>query len=228
MNKKEILAESDRLEDAGKVDEALVLLESALKVAPNDLDYLVDHGRILTHSCGKPLSGLLDYEKAISVNPASPIPYQHICLAEMLLGNYERATEAAKNALAIDPKNPNSIYLLGKCYLDNGMVESSLPLLELSTKLERDASDNWSTLGRAYEKAGRLDQSLCAYQRVCELSEDAITNISIARIHILLGNIAKAHDSLDRAFQLPMDEAQKKLAETTRETAINASVHPNL
>ena len=62
MNKKEILAESDRLEDAGKVDEALVLLESALKVTPNDLDYLVDHGRILTHSCGKPLSGLLDYE----------------------------------------------------------------------------------------------------------------------------------------------------------------------
>lgn len=228
MNKKEILAESDRLEDAGSIEEALSLLESALNLAPDDLDFLIDHGRILTHCFGAPLRGLEDYEKALAIHPASPIPYQHICLAQMLLGDYEKATVAAENALSIDRENPTSIGLLGKCYLDTGKIATSLPLLERAAKLEPDASSHWSCLGRAYRKTGRVEEALHAYQRECELSETALTRISIARVYILLGKTTEAHESLDRAFQLPMDDAQRNLAETTRQTATKASVHPNL
>ncbi len=61
---------------------------------------------------------------------------------------------------------------IGSDYVDMGMIEPGIEVLELNTRIFRDRYRAWNSLGEAYDAAGDQRRAIRAFERVLELDPD--------------------------------------------------------
>jgi len=197
--------------DLGEFLWALDDFTAATALAPDTARYWTGRGHLLYTRLGRSAEAIDDLQRAISADPASPIPQQQLSLCYLELGNTDIAAEHASRALELDTANANSHFCLGLCHRAAKRLASALDEFFITATVAPENPHNWSALGGAYEKNGDAATALECYKKATELRPSASDYISMAAINLDAGNRTEAMACLNSASKLEMNDVQRLL-----------------
>jgi tetratricopeptide (TPR) repeat protein len=101
-----------------------------------------------------------EYTKARRLKPRDAVLAERLAQAYMSLGDMRRALEAAREALAIDPRRPVGLRLLASIAMNERDYPSAL--VNLSKLLGKNPQDAWARvqMGIAYAQTGKPQEAL--------------------------------------------------------------------
>lgn len=105
-------AEALKYSEEKKAPLAIEKLEQAIRLAPL---YREAHGNLGVQylRADRYQEAAAQFQQALDVGPADPMLYVNLACAQFLMRDYVRGEDAARKALALDPKSPRAHYLLG-------------------------------------------------------------------------------------------------------------------
>ncbi len=168
----------------GRNDEALALIEAALRADPHSELALLNYGNVLG-ATGRRDAALAAYDRALAVNPASVDTLNN---RGVLLWNMQRWGEALTSydrALALDPGHAEAHNNRGNVLQDLGRLEEALAGYQRVLELRPDFAQAYNNRANALRKLGRPEQALASADRALALQPryaDALHN----RANILL------------------------------------------
>jgi len=115
---------------------------------------------------------LLEFEKALSVNPNNIEAMNNMGIVYSYIGKYQKAEEAFTESIALERKNPNAYNNLGFLFLVKGHYESSIPILKKALIINPDDSVVLSNLGLAHVKSGYNEKGCGYLNRAVDINPD--------------------------------------------------------
>ena len=152
-------------------------------------------------------------DKAESAYNASPLPsrwtYTNRGLVYYFRGDFTKAVEDQKRAIDIAPEVHASWGFLGDAYrFVPGEEENAKNAYEKAIQLvERRLAINptdWRSVGQLgmyYAYAGRPDEALAQVEKLLEHSSDSDTHYFVTRVHLRVGDMKGAYESLERTVE---------------------------
>ncbi len=210
---------ADLLEDHGRVEEALALLEKTA-TEHNDIDALIRIGDVYRRQEDYK-SALIHYNKAAKrLGPDIPDEHWRLLyvrgMSNERVGDWAQAEADLKAALAIKPDHPFILNYLGYSWADKGMnLEEALKLI--TKAVEQRPSDGYITdsLGWVYVRMGRFEESVPHLEKAVELLPyDAVINDHLGDAYWLVGRHLEARFQWERAKNHSDDEALISTIET--------------
>ena len=140
-------------------------------------------------------------------------PDQNSTLQEALSlhrsGRFAEAAALYKKLIRQFPNNPAALKLLGMLELEQGSLQESVRLLQLSLQIDPKQPDALSSLGAAFQGLNQLDKALASFDQAIVLNpdnSDAYSNRGLA-LHGL-NRFEEALASCDRAIALNPGNAE--------------------
>lgn len=128
-------------------------------------------------------------QKALELSPR--LPYAHAIQGWVYLWCKQRepAIAACRQAVALDPNNPEALNMLSMCLSSAGFGEEALFYVEKALRLNPHSSPFYEfVLGQAYFVLEDYDKAIAAFQRGCELSKNFSPNhVYLCTTYALLG-----------------------------------------
>lgn len=154
--------------NAGQVQPAEQLCMRVLEVFPTQPDALQLMG-VMAHAYGK-LDMAVDFLRRACTTTGVPATYVSN-LAEMCRqkGLLAEAENAARRAVAVDPRLVAGWGNLGIILQESGKLEASLDCLEKVVALQPDSAEAHNNLANTYKRLGRLRQAEAAYRHALAL-----------------------------------------------------------
>lgn len=112
------------------------------------------------------------WKDTLKKNPTALIAHNNLGAFYGSRGRLGEAAECYEKGLALDPNDDHLRINLAAAYVEIGRTEDAVALLK---GLLDQGSNNpwlWNTVGRAFQKSGRNDQALDAFQRATALKPD--------------------------------------------------------
>ncbi|MDX2024423.1 MAG: tetratricopeptide repeat protein [Deltaproteobacteria bacterium] len=141
------------LNQAGKEDDAMVAFREAFALAEAHLE----HGRVLLKRA-KPDKAISDFTAAVGIDPELFEAYLLMGNAHDTLGESDKAADAWRNVVRLQPKHTEALYKLGRLLMDRSQSKQALEYLRrASADVPEDkpwAADVFFQLGFAELQAG--------------------------------------------------------------------------
>ena len=109
-------------------------------------------------------------------------------------GRLAEAEAIYRQILAVDPRHPGALHLLGVVAHQVGRNDVAVEMILQAIALAPIIPEFHSNLGEAYRTLGRLDEAIAAYRRAIELKPD------YAEAHSNLGFVLKDQSRIDEAI----------------------------
>ncbi len=109
-------------------------------------------------------------------------------------GQFAEAERIYRQVLAIDPRQPDGLHLLGMIAYQTGRSELAAELIRKAIAIKGNAPSYHSNLGNVLQSQGDITEAGACYQRALAL------NPNLAEVHLNLGNIFKALGELDSSL----------------------------
>ncbi len=133
----------------------------------------------------KPQDRLLIAEALVRVDDKQPLGYYQAALARLQLAEPGAALPSAQRAVALEPENADSQFLLGNIYLVVNRPEEAIEPLIKAVALGGEKGIHLSALGTAYNQIGNYPRAAASFAKV--LAKDADNTYAL-----LHGAIAQA------------------------------------
>ena len=147
---------------------------------------------------------MMHARKALQLSPR--LPYAHAIQGWVYLWCKQRepAIAACRQAVALDPNNPETLNMLSMCLSSAGYGEEAFFYVENALRLNPHSSPFYEfVLGQAYFVLEDYDKAIAAYQRGCVLSATFIPNhVYLCTTYALLGMEEKMRSKRDEVLAL--------------------------
>lgn len=147
------LAYGKVLNQAGKEDDAMLAFREAFALAEAHLE----HGRVLLKRA-KPDKAINDFSAAVSIDPELVEAYLLMGNAHDILGESDKAAQAWRSVVKLQPKHNEALYKLGRLLMDRSQSKQALEYLRrASVDVPEDktwVADVFFQLGFAELQAG--------------------------------------------------------------------------
>lgn len=135
-------------------------------------------------------------------------------LADYRGKNLDRAEAGFKEVIAVEPKNADAHYYLGRIAVDRKDYEASLPYLVEATKLDTRSTEKLMTLGDAYFELKRYDTAIVQYGKASTFDDrNAQAFYKTGLTYVRLNNKIAARQQLQKLEKLDKALADKLRAE---------------
>lgn len=114
---KKLLEQAIQKHKMGHLKEAEHLYVESLSYHPNSEEAHLNYGDLLRQT-NRPKAALVEYNKAMVMNPEIPDPYESMGRLHHSMNNYEEAEKAYQKALEFNPGNINTQMNLAQLYMD--------------------------------------------------------------------------------------------------------------
>jgi len=115
---------------------------------------------------------------------------------------FDRAIEALKKSIALDPKQVGAMRLLGLTYVLTGQVTEAESQFKDACRLAPKDAEGWFYLGRLYYNANFFDKALDALQTAVKFGpNDARIHEILALAHGVTGDSAAAEHEYQQAMR---------------------------
>lgn len=163
------------------------------------------------HAIGVAAMAVSDYRLAAKmfdeVVKLSPAPIHFLSVGEALgkLGNFDKAEEAFKNALQIDPSFVDAWYNMGVMFETAGMAEKAEDCYEKGCAIKETATarNNLANTQRAQLK---LDKAEANYRRATEIGYPG-ARMNLSLLLMLKGDYVQGLPMFEQREQFGSDEA---------------------
>ena len=188
-------------------DEAIKLMDEALRVNPNFADAFCMGGYMLAE-CGKPDAAARFYRRALELD--SSLEVAHVNLGKLLFagGRFAEALASFTAATALAPRDPDAWCSRAGALRELGRLEDSVEAAERALALRPDFPEAAVNLGNALLKLDRAEEALAAYSRA-SASAPGLAGALLGQALALrsLGRFAEAMAAFEAAAALGSREA---------------------
>jgi len=140
--------------------------------------------------------------EALELDPLSPLAHILTSTAYYFGRRYDFALAEANKALEFDPHHAESHRFKGITLLQLGDLEKAIPELEVALRLMGEGPATLGSLGRAYARAGRLEETESIIARLKTLAEkQGVAASSLAAVYVGRGDLEQAVCCLEKAFE---------------------------
>ncbi|MGP1346640.1 MAG: tetratricopeptide repeat protein [Phycisphaerales bacterium] len=179
--------------------------------APQPFSF-VNHAAVLA-DLGRTDEALLEAERAIALDPASPDAHAICASIAMDQSRHTDAIAGFREAIRLDPQFAGAWTGLGNAMLAAGQTDSAIDAYQQSLALLPDDPTTLSQLGAALARSGREPQAAELIEQAITLDPDnPIALHNLGALRILQGRGAEAIDPLRRAIALEPQRRDAHLA----------------
>jgi len=152
---------------AGRVDEALRDLETALKLNPRSAHTYTNRAIALSNQGGHERA-LADFDRAIELDPSFAAAYSERCLVLLRMGRNEDALQSCNTALQIAPHLLSTLLNRSILYLRMHRLPAALGDVETVLRYEPGSALALYNRGRIYRDMGQVDESERDFRASCK------------------------------------------------------------
>jgi len=186
----------------GKVSESIKLIEEALQIRPDDLEFLTNLGN-LTKSAGDKTTARKWYERAIAVDSNCLAPCYNLGLLSAEEGDLDAAVDLFHRALKIDDELAELHFNLSLILKAKGEMQAAIESCQNALRVRADFLEANICLGNLYYEEEKPLDALKAYQAADKIKPDsAIVLNGIGVCQTSLGDYTAAKESLQKAVGL--------------------------
>jgi Tfp pilus assembly protein PilF len=150
---------------------------------------LNDRGRTLL-DLWRADEALMDFQKAVAIEPNSAAPLNNCGISLILLRRYEEALKTLDRALSIAPGLPELFTNKGSALKHLGRFDEALANFGRAIALRPDYAEAHSNLGNCLDEMGRYGEALSCYEDALALQpEHADTHWNIAVNRLRAGDL---------------------------------------
>ncbi|EHS53606.1 Tetratricopeptide TPR_1 repeat-containing protein [Rhizobium sp. PDO1-076] len=202
------------LAETGKVDDARTHLQGLIASDPKDVRSYLAYGSVLSEA--KDYAAMAtNYDKAVEVIGQSPaknhwsIFFQR-GIANERLKKWDKAEPDFRKALELNPEQPQVLNYLGYSWVDmNRNLQEGLEMIKKAVDLRPDDGYIVDSLGWAYYRLGRFEDSVAELERAAELrAGDATINDHLGDAYWRVGRKLEATYQWKRALASEPEEAE--------------------
>lgn len=194
MNKSFLEETAEECIESMRYKDALLLIESILKISPYDSELWLNRGICLSHLKQK-RKALKSIERALSYNPGDVEALIEKASVQISLKDYEEAKETLNRALDIEPKNEMVYFRFAKLFQQKGMFAKAVEYLESAIKIDPEFSDAYFQLAICYEYAGNFSAALNIYNQYLDLEPNC--EVGWFNRGIVLENLEQFEKAID-------------------------------
>ena len=174
----------------------------ANELSPNSADIHLGNAMRLATLEGDFVRALAELERAEQLDPLHLQIKTNVGYGHLFARDYPRAVEQFQRVLALEPSFAFAHYGLGDALIQLGHHDAAIAALDESMRLGGRTVNPLSVLAYAHARAGNERRSRALLSEVLELAEAGSAKwLWLALIHLGLGELAQAFESLDRAFE---------------------------
>jgi tetratricopeptide (TPR) repeat protein len=183
------------------------LYDHSLKVSPSDVIHCsrgMAYGRL-----GNQTQAVLDFDRALEINPELVWAYNGRGIAYGKLGNHNQAISDFDRAIQINPDDAEAYHNRGAVYSMLRNNRQAISDFDRAIQINPDDAKAYYNRGVVYGELRNQRQAILDYDRVIEIdpeNADAYNNRGVA--HYELGNHRQAISDYDRAIQINPDYAK--------------------
>jgi pentatricopeptide repeat protein len=172
-----LIKQGRKLKELKKYDEAIDILENAIKIISNDANAYILLGFSLLKK-RKYDESIKKYKKVLKINPNIPLVHNTIGYILLLQEEYEEAIESFKKTLEIDPKYTKAYRNMASAFYYKKEFEDAILNFEKALELDPKFIPAKAYLAKAYLITGYLYN---AYKLASEVLKEKTASI----LHIL-------------------------------------------
>jgi len=188
--------------EQGKIDEAILKLEQAVLIRPND-GLLHDN-----LARGYSQKGMLDeaiseHKKALSIDPNDAVAHQNLGSVYGKKQMFDESISEFKKAIVLKPNYTLAHFNLGIAYSKKGMHDEAITAYKKALEIAPNFAEAHHSLGVAYSKKGDLNAALIEYEKAQAVNPRFLqAHISLGNAYIAKGELANAISSYEKALEL--------------------------
>ncbi len=183
-----ISTQLNALVKAGRVNDAVRLLESEHKKRPRDEAVLVAlaqlHNRVTHDFTRAQIAG----ERAVKVMPKSARAHLEVAEAACKLKRFDTALKHLKRARAFAPRNPDVLYVASSIYHQMDRHEDAISAVQASLAIRPDHLQSRLQLATVYRAAGQMEDARALCREIFAQKPD---NLMVHSIYGLTGKMAE-------------------------------------
>ena len=190
------------LERAGRVQEAMVQYEQALRLNPNLAAAHYNLGVALARM-GRVPEAVEHYEQALRLMPDLAAAHYNLGTALARLGRVPEAIEHYEGALRLQPWDPDAHYNLGMAMERAGRVQEAIGQYEQTLRIKPDLVEAHYNLGVALARLGRVPEAVGHWEQVLRLKPDyAEAHNNLGNALAQVGKVPEAIEHYEEALRL--------------------------
>ncbi|HSD99419.1 MAG TPA: tetratricopeptide repeat protein, partial [Burkholderiales bacterium] len=200
-----LIAEGNRAEEAGRVEEACGRYREAVRAAP---DYARAHLNlgIGLEAAGAGEAAISSYEAALAIDPADPFAAYNLGKLQYTRGVPADAERLLRQALRNRPAFPEAQIVLARALESQGQLTAAAAVLETAMRLKPDDFGTLYIYAGVLRKLGRLDEAESAMTRAIAIDpENADARYDLATMLIARGAMREAEPHLRAALSRNSD-----------------------
>lgn len=170
----------------GEIDKSIVEEQVALKIDPEMQEALIGLAETLI-SLNKPQEALSYLQKSLELDPRNAAAAYQTGNIYLRLGDLTQAASYFEKSIQYNPSLPQSYYSLAIIKGQSGDLAGAEELLKKSLELNPSFAEAYFNLGIIYERMGRKDESLQAYQNFINYADPKIHAARIEEARQKLG-----------------------------------------
>jgi len=198
---------------AGRAEQALVLMERAATSAPDDPRHHIGLGQAL-QALGRFADAATAFRRALDAEPRSADAHFALGLALQSGGNYLAAIDAYEHAVRIEADHFAALNNLGNCRQRCGRIADAAAAYTRALEIKPREAGTMANLGTALQGMGRVDEAVALLRTALELephSAPHAVNLGIALCRrrdfaaaetVLRAALERDPTSADAAFNL--------------------------
>lgn len=171
------------LYEAGQAEEALVVLQRALRLNPRYAKTWNNLG-LVYEDLEHPAEAEEAYTRALGIEPELAGAHANLGRLYLNRGELDEARAHLERARSLDPYAPEPRVALGLLHQQAGRLQQAVDLYLEATRADPGSAEAWNDLGLADEELGRGDEGIAALERAVRLRpgyEEAEINLQVAR-----------------------------------------------
>lgn len=197
-----------RAQAMGRLDEAVALIDEALRRRPDFPEALSAGGYILQNR-GHAAGALAFYERALALKPDDALVWFNRGGLLLAAGRREEALGSFERACALAPANAGFHCNRGAALFELGRLAEAASAYRRALALDPALAEAELNLGNALMRQGLFREARDAYSRAIERRPDyALAHCGLGIVAKELGCFGEAMASFDRALQLAPDSEE--------------------
>jgi len=191
----------------GNVTKVMENLKKAVELAPEDTTILRWQAEIYERQ-GLFSESIKINERLIDIDKANAREYYgELAGLYARLGKKDEAKEAAKQAIAHSPRNPESYRLLADVALRWGETDEAIEKLTKAVRLQPDSTEIRADLARAYQRANKLYEAAEQYWRCFEKADNTANKLSfVSPLSEVYFQLARPEELVERFEEMHRSE----------------------
>lgn len=215
----EMLAKAARLEEEGRLADAVQLYGEILAAYPDHPRAYNNFGAVLLRS-GKYDEAKKAFERATALDPSYPTPLNNLGYLYLLLEDYVQSESYLSKAAELDPNNESTLNNLRACYIVQDHYEEAAARWEKLAALAPSNARIRQDLSDIYLKLAKLDLAEKWARETAKLDPRNVeAHLNLALVMRLTGRGEEALAILDKAAVIAPDDLTVKVSR--RDTLAN-------